>query len=150
MLFIYRPGRADGGGRSPSYFEKRARAKKPQDLLTEDCIGLRLPTFGGVYLWKFDRGKRELKVRVEGQLVFNAIRMILDAALAGLGLACLPEDLVQARIAEGKLIRVLDKWCRPFPGYHLYYPSRRHVTPAFAVVLAALRYRVSRTVGPEH
>ena len=135
---------------APSYFEKRARPKKPQDLVAHDCIGLRLPTFGGVYPWEFDRGKRELKVRVEGQLVFNAIRMILDAALGGLGLACLPEDLVQARIAEGELIRVLDEWCRPFPGYHLYYPSRRHVTPAFAVVLAALRYRASRTARPEH
>lgn len=93
--------------------------KKPQDLVADDCIGLRLPTFGGVYLWKFDRGKRELKVRVEGQLVFNTIAMILDAAVTGLGLACLPVDLVQARIADGKLICVLDEWCRPFPG-HLY------------------------------
>lgn len=82
MLFLYRAGRADGGGRSPSYFEKRARGKKPQDLLADDCIGLRLPTFGGVYLWKFDRGKRELKVSVEGQLVFNAIAMILVAESA--------------------------------------------------------------------
>jgi DNA-binding transcriptional LysR family regulator len=81
-----------------------------------------------------------VKVRVEGRLIFNAIGMILNAALAGSGLACLPEDLVHAHLVDGELIRVLDEWCRPFPGYHLYYPSRRHVTPAFTAVVEALRY----------
>jgi DNA-binding transcriptional LysR family regulator len=126
---------------APSYFARRPRPTKPQDLITHDCINLRLPTFAGLYAWEFQKGRRELKVRVEGQLVFNGHGMILNAALAGLGLACLPEDSVQARVDEGTLIRVLAEWYPPFPGYHLYYPSRRHVTPAFAVFVEALRYR---------
>jgi DNA-binding transcriptional LysR family regulator len=126
---------------SPSYFAKRKRPRAPQDLTAHDCINLRLPTYGGLYVWEFEEGARELKVRVEGQLVFNNIALRLNAAPAGFGLAYLPEDLVQAHVAEGRLVRVLSDWCPPFSGYHLYYPSRRQSAPAFAVVVDALRYR---------
>jgi len=126
---------------SPSYFAKRKRPRAPQDLTAHDCINLRLPTYGGLYVWEFEKGGRELKVRVEGQLVFNNIALRLNAALSGFGLAYLPEDLVQAHVAEGRLVRVLSDWCPPFSGYHLYYPSRRQSAPAFAVVVDALRYR---------
>jgi DNA-binding transcriptional LysR family regulator len=128
---------------APPYFAERRRPKRPQDLTAHDCINLRLPTLGGLYAWEFEKGKRELKVRVEGQLVFNSTAMILEAVLAGFGLAYVPEDEVRARIAEGKLIRVLADWCPRFPGYHLYYPSRRQVTSAFAVLVEALRHRRS-------
>jgi DNA-binding transcriptional LysR family regulator len=126
---------------SPSYFAKRPRPRTPQDLAGQNCINLRLPTFGGLYAWEFAKGKREVKVHVEGQLVFNNIALRLNAALAGLGLACLPEDQVRKHLAEGRLVRVLEDWCPPFSGYHLYYPSRRQPTPAFAVLVEALRYR---------
>jgi DNA-binding transcriptional LysR family regulator len=125
----------------PSYFETKPRPKKPQDLTAHDCINIRLPTHGGIYAWEFEKRGRELKVRVEGQLVFNNIGLRRNAVLAGLGLAYLPEDQVQSYVSEGRLIRVLDDWCAPFPGYHLYYPSRRQVAPAFAVLVEALRYR---------
>src|SRR5207245_1852763 len=127
----------------PSYFTRRSRPKKPQDLTPHDCINLRLPTYGGLYAWEFEKNGRELKVRVEGQLVFNGSAPMLKAALAGFGLAYLPEDLVQADLAKGRLIRVLTDWCPPFSGYHLYYPSRRQPTPAFALLVDALRYRRS-------
>jgi DNA-binding transcriptional LysR family regulator len=126
---------------APSYFETKPRPKKPQDLTAHDCINIRLPTHGGIYAWEFEKRGRELKVRVEGQLVFNNIGLRRNAVLAGLGLAYLPEDQVQSYVSEGRLIRVLDDWCAPFPGYHLYYPSRRQVAPAFAVLVEALRYR---------
>ena len=128
---------------APAYFDRRPIPTRPQDLVAHDCINLRLPTLGGLYAWEFEKGKRELKVRVEGQLVLNSSGLMLNAALDGFGLACVPEDLVRARIAEGKLIRVLADWCPPFPGYHLYYPSRRQPTPAFALVVEALRYHRS-------
>jgi DNA-binding transcriptional LysR family regulator len=127
---------------SPSYFAKQKRPKTPQDLTAHDCINLRLPTYGGLYVWEFEKGGRELKVRVEGRLVFNNIALRLSAALAGLGLAYLPEDQVQAHLAEGRLVRVLADWCPPFSGYHLYYPSRRQTSPAFALIVDALRYRL--------
>ena len=126
---------------APSYFARRPMPKKPQDLTAHDCINLRLPTYGGLYAWEFEKRGRELKVRVEGQLVFNNIALRLNAALAGFGLAYLPEDQVQTHLADGRLIRVLDDWCPPFSGYHLYYPSRRQPTPAFALLVDALRYR---------
>jgi DNA-binding transcriptional LysR family regulator len=126
---------------APSYFERKPKPKKPQDLTAHDCINIRLPTYGGIYAWEFEKRGRELKARVDGQLVFNNFALRLKAALAGLGLAYLPEDQVQSYIAEGSLIRVLDDWCAPFPGYHLYYPSRRQPAPAFAVLVDALRYR---------
>jgi DNA-binding transcriptional LysR family regulator len=126
---------------SPSYFERHTRPKRPHDLTQHVCINLRLPTYGGLYAWEFEKGGRELKVRVQGQLVFNNLALRVNAALAGLGLACLPDDQVQTHIADGRLIRVLDDWCPPFSGYHLYYPSRRQPTPAFALLVDALRYR---------
>ncbi len=126
---------------APSCFARRTRPKMPQDLTSHACINLRLPTHGGLYAWEFEKGGRELRVRVEGQLVFNGTAPMLDAALAGFGLAYLPEDHVRAHLAGGRLIRVLADWCPPFPGYHLYYPSRRQPTPAFALLVNALRYR---------
>ena len=127
---------------APSYFAGRPRPETPQDLTAHACINLRLPTHGGgLYAWEFEKGRRELRVRVEGQLVFNATALTLDAALAGLGLAYLPEEQVRTQLAEGRLVRVLADWCEPFSGYHLYYPSRRQPTPAFALLVDALRYR---------
>ena len=126
---------------APAYFAQRKRPKTPQDLTHHDCINLRLPTHGGIYPWEFEKGGREVRVRVEGQLVFNNIALRLDAVLAGLGLAYLPEDRAQKYIGDGKLIRVLADWCPPFPGYHLYYPSRRQPSPAFTLLVDALRYR---------
>ncbi len=128
---------------SPSYFEKRTMPKRPQDLIFHDCINLQLPTFGSLYPWEFEKGSRVLKVRVEGQLVFNDTGMILNAALAGFGLASVPEDLARPHIAKGRLRRVLEDWCPPFSGYHLYYPSRRQPSPAFSLLVEALRYRLS-------
>ncbi len=127
---------------APSYFERRSRPHKPQDLTALDCINIRLPTYGGIYAWEFEKRGRMLKVRVEGQLVFNNMALRLNAVLAGLGLAYLPEDQVQTHLADGRLIRVLADWCPPFSGYHLYYPSRRQPAPAFALLVEALRYRV--------
>ena len=126
---------------APSYFERRAKPKKPQDLTDHDCINIRLPTYGGIYAWEFEKRGRGLRVRVEGQLVFTTMALRLNAALAGLGLAYVPEDQVQAHLADGRLIQVLEDWCVPFPGYHLYYPSRRQLAPAFALLVDALRYR---------
>src|SRR2546422_725499 len=124
-----------------SYFEKHPPPKKPQDLTEHNCVNLRFPTYGGLYAWEFEKGKRELRVRVDGQLVFNDTTMPLDAALAGLGLAYVGEDVAQPHIARGSLTRVLEDWCPPFSGYHLYYPSRRQSSPAFALLVDALRYR---------
>ncbi len=126
---------------APSYFERRPRPKTPQDLTAHDCINLRLPTYGGLFPWEFEKRGRELKVRVEGPLVFNNLALRLNAALAGLGLAYVPEDRVLTYLTDGRLVRVLDDWCAPFAGYHLYYPSRRQPTPAFALLVDALRYR---------
>ena len=126
---------------APSYFAKRSQPKKPQDLTDHICINLHLPTYGGLYAWEFEKGGRELRVRVEGQLVLNGTTQVLNAALAGFGLAYVPEDLAQPHVAAGRLKRVLENWCAPFPGYHLYYPSRRHSSPAFALLVDALRYR---------
>jgi DNA-binding transcriptional LysR family regulator len=125
---------------APSYFEKRPKPKKPQDLTGHDCINLRLPTYGGVYAWEFEKRGRGLKVRVEGQLVFNTIALRTEAALRGFGLAYLPEELVQVHLAAGKLVHVLADWCPSFSGYHLYYPSRRQNSPAFALLIESMRY----------
>jgi DNA-binding transcriptional LysR family regulator len=128
---------------APSYFARRPKPKHPQDLTAHDCINIRLPTYGGIYAWEFEKRGRALNARVEGQLVFNNIALRVSAALAGLGLAYLYEDQVQEHVAEGRLIRVLGDWCPPFSGYHLYYPSRRQAAPAFALLVEALRYRGS-------
>jgi DNA-binding transcriptional LysR family regulator len=126
---------------SPSYFAKRLPPKTPHDLASHDCINLRLPTYGGLYAWEFAKGRRELNVRVEGQLTFNSSPQILRAALAGFGMASIPEDMVQEHIAAGRLVQVLKEWCPSFPGYHFYYPSRRQSSPAFALLVDALRYQ---------
>jgi len=129
---------------TPAYFRKRSEPKRPQDLIGHNCINLRLPTHGGLYAWEFEKGDRELRVRVEGQLVFNGTFQMLDAALAGFGLAYVPEDLVQPHLAKGRLKRVLEDWCAPYTGYHLYYPSRRQSSAAFALLVDALRYRANK------
>jgi DNA-binding transcriptional LysR family regulator len=126
---------------SPSYFAQRKRPRTPHDLQDHDCINFRFPTSGGLYAWEFERGGRELKVRVDGHLIFNNVSMTCKAVLEGLGLAFLPESQVENAIAERRLIRVLEAWCQPFPGYHLYYPSRRQQSPAFSVFIEALRHR---------
>jgi DNA-binding transcriptional LysR family regulator len=126
---------------APSYFRQRQEPKKPQDLIGHSCINLRLPPHGGLYAWEFEKGARELKVRVEGQLVFNATFQMLNAALAGFGLAYVPEDLVQPHLAKGRLKRVLADWCPPYSGHHLYYPSRRQSSAAFVLLVDALRHR---------
>jgi len=126
---------------APSYFRSRPEPKKPSQLVEHNCINLRLPTHGGLYSWEFEKGSRELKVRVDGQLFFNTTTQMLQAVLAGLGLAYLPEGLVQPHINKGRLKRVLEDWCPPYPGYHLYYPSRRQPSAAFALLVEALRHR---------
>ena len=126
---------------APAYFKTRPEPKKPQELLDHNCITLRLPTHGGLYAWEFDKGGRELKVRVEGQFTCNTTAQMLNAALAGLGLAYVPEGLAQPHLAKGRLKRVLADWCLPYSGYHLYYPSRRQSAAAFRLVVEALRYR---------
>ncbi|MES1974804.1 MAG: LysR family transcriptional regulator [Pseudomonadota bacterium] len=126
---------------APSYLARHAAPVVPQDLAGHRCINLRFATQGGLYAWEFGKDGRELKVRVDGQLTFNDASFIVDAAVAGFGLAFLPEDYVTTALAAGRLVRVLDDWCPPFPGYHLYYPSRRQTSPAFALLLDALRYR---------
>jgi DNA-binding transcriptional LysR family regulator len=126
---------------APSYFVSRSEPRSPPDLTQHNCINLRFPTYGGIYTWEFERGGRELNVRVDGQLVFNNSRQILNAALAGFGLAYLPEDIVAPHLERKRLVQVLDNWCAPFPGYHIYYPSRRQSSPALALVVEALRYR---------
>ena len=126
---------------APAYFATHPPPKKPQDLTGHNCINLRLKTHGGLYAWEFQKGKRELRVRVEGQLVLNGTTEILNAALAGLGLGYVPEDLAQPHIESGALVRVLEDWCQPYAGYHLYYPSRRQPSAAFALLVEALRYR---------
>lgn len=128
---------------SPGYFAKHPVPETPQDLTRHNCINTRLPTYGGLFAWEFGKHGRELKVRVEGQLVFNNIALRLNSVLAGLGLAYIPEDQVLEHVAKGRLIRVLEDWCGPFPGYHLYYPSRRHSSPAFTLMVDTLRYRGS-------
>lgn len=126
---------------APSYFDAHPVPRKPQDLTEHRCMNLRLPTHGGLYAWEFEKKRREMRVRVEGQLVFNGTSPMLTAAIAGLGLAYVPEDLAQPYIDAGTLKRVLGDWCEPYSGYHLYYPSRRQSSPAFALLIEALRYQ---------
>lgn len=124
-----------------SYFQRNPWPETPQDLTGHNCIQIRMPTYGNIFPWEFEKDGHEVKVRVEGQLVFNNMGMRRDAALRGLGLAYMPEDQVVDEVRRGDLIRVLEDWCEPFSGYHLYYPNRRHASPAFAVVVDALRFR---------
>ncbi len=126
---------------SPSYFKRYGLPASPQDLATHNCIVTRLPTYGGLFPWGLEKDGKQVKVRGEGQLVFNNLALRIQSALDGLGLAYLPEDQVLPHIRKGKLVRVLEDWCPPFPGYHLYYPSRRHFSPALSVLVDVLRYR---------
>jgi DNA-binding transcriptional LysR family regulator len=126
---------------SPAYLAGRPLPQTPQDLTRHNCINLRLATHGGLAPWEFVRDGKELQVQVEGQAIFNTTPQKLQAALDGAGLATLPDDMVAEHVAAGRLQRVLEDWCPTYPGYHLYYPSRRQASPAFAVVLEALRYR---------
>jgi len=126
---------------APEYFASRPQPKTPQDLTGHNCINLRLPIHGGLYAWEFEKRGRALNVRVDGQLVFNTSSLMLKAALEGCGLVYLTEGQVGPYLADGRLVRVLADWCEPFSGYHLYYPSRRQPTPAFAILVDALRYR---------
>lgn len=126
---------------APAYFANRPAPKTPQDLTDHACINLRLPTRGGLYAWEFQKGRRALRVHVTGRLVFNRVAAMLDAALAGFGLAYVLEDEAAPHLAAGRLVRTLETWCPPFPGYHLYYPSRRQPSRAFALLVEALRYR---------
>ncbi|SCW47583.1 DNA-binding transcriptional regulator, LysR family [Rhizobium mongolense subsp. loessense] len=126
---------------SPQYFERHTKPRTPHDLTQHTCINLRLPTLGGLYAWEFEKDTRPLNVRVDGQFICNDVPMIIDAALSGIGLTCLPDDHLGPLVKEGKLVSVLEDWCPPFPGYHLYYPNRRLASPAFALLVDALRYR---------
>jgi DNA-binding transcriptional LysR family regulator len=126
---------------SPAYFKRHPKPRTPQELVTHACINLWLSGFRGHYVWEFRKGRRAPKVRVNGPLAFNDIAMMRTAALDGLGLVNLPEDFVAEHLADGRLVRVLEDWCPSYPGYHLYYPSRRQPTPAFALILEALRRR---------
>jgi DNA-binding transcriptional LysR family regulator len=126
---------------APSYLATRPRPETPQDLTAHRCINLRMTSSGALYAWEFEKDGHEPNVRVEGQLAFNEVTPALEAALAGFGLAYVPEDIAQAHIAKGRFVQVLEDWCPPFPGYHLYYPSRRQMAPAFALLVEALRYR---------
>jgi len=126
---------------APTYFKARGEPKKPQDLIDHNCIGLRLPTHGGLYAWEFEKSGRDLRVRIDGQLTCNTTAQMLNGALAGLGLAYVPEGFAQPHLAKGRLKRVLADWCLPYSGYHLYYPSRRQPSAAFALLVEALRHR---------
>ena len=124
---------------APAYFAANPIPKTPADLTTHRCINMRFPTHGGLYVWEFERRGRQLNVRVDGQVTLNSTPHIVVAALEGLGIAFLPEEEFAPHLEEGRLVRVLDDWCAPFAGYYLYYPSRRQPSPAFALVLEALR-----------
>lgn len=124
---------------SPGYFAVHSIPKTPHDLTAHHCINQRMPTSGGLYVWDFERRGRQVNVRVDGPLIFNTTPPQVDAALAGLGIALLPEDELMAHIEAGRLVRVLQDWCPKFSGYHLYYPSRRQPSPAFSLVVKALR-----------
>ncbi|WOH53366.1 LysR family transcriptional regulator [Bradyrhizobium sp. sBnM-33] len=126
---------------SPSYFADRPLPVTPSDLINHKCINLRLPTYGGLYAWEFQKDGHEVKVRAEGQLIFNGIFEVLEAAVAGFGVAYVPDDLALPHIAKCDLMKVLDDWCAPWPGYHLYYPISRQSSAAFDVVVDALRHR---------
>lgn len=125
---------------SADYFAQNPQPKTPHQLQQHRCINMRLPTAGGLYHWEFEKDGKPLRVGVEGQLTVNLLTERIDAACSGFGLACVPEDMVQAQIKTGELIQVLDEWCPSFPGYYLYYPSRKQHPPAFALMIDALRY----------
>lgn len=124
---------------SPDYFARNGKPKMPQDLMKHQCINQRMQSSGGLYVWDFARRGKKMNVRVDGQLIFNTTQPQIDAALAGLGITLLPEDELSSFLEDGRLVRVLEDWCPKFDGYHLYYPSRRQPSPAFTLVVQALR-----------
>jgi DNA-binding transcriptional LysR family regulator len=126
---------------APSYFANREKPERPQELIGHSCINLRLPTHGSFFSWTFRKGEKEHRVKVDGQFVFNSITAVLDAALGGFGLAYLPQTMLDAHLTAGRLVEVLADWRQTFEGYHLYYPNRRHSSPAFSLLVDALRYR---------
>ncbi|PDO86773.1 LysR family transcriptional regulator [Kosakonia pseudosacchari] len=125
---------------APGYFSRHGKPQTPHDLQHHNCINMRLPTLGGLYAWEFSKDGQPMRVRVEGQLTFNNLAARIEAATSGMGLALVPEDCVAQAVTEGKLETVLDDWCEPFPGYYLYYPSRKQHTAAFSLLIDALRY----------
>lgn len=125
---------------SPAYLAEHGTPQTPHELQHHRCINMRLPTAGGLYHWEFEKDGKPLRVRVEGQLTINLHSERIDAARSGFGLACVPEDTVRALIESGDLVEVLAEWSPPFPGYYLYYPSRKQHPPAFALMIDALRY----------
>ncbi|MDR1709219.1 MAG: LysR family transcriptional regulator [Candidatus Accumulibacter sp.] len=129
---------------APGYFAGRPKPRRPQDLAAHNCVNLRLSTYGGLYAWEFARAGKALEVPVQGQVICNTTPQMLTAALEGHGLAFVPEDIVQPHIEQGRLVRVLEEWCPSHTGYHLYYPSRRQPSPAFALVVETLRYDARR------
>ncbi|HHZ6883465.1 LysR family transcriptional regulator [Pseudomonas aeruginosa] len=133
---------------APAYFAAHPKPRSPRDLVDHNCINMRMQSGGGLYAWDFQRKDRHVNVRVDGQLIFNTSPNIVDAALAGLGIAWLPEEEFAPHIEEGRLLRVLENWCPPFPGYYLYYPNRRQPSPAFSLVVDALRYTRPRGTAP--
>lgn len=124
---------------TPEYFASHPKPIVPNDLLQHNCINLRFPTYGGLYTWEFEKGDQKLNVNVEGQLIFNSVNQILQACLSGHGIAFLPEDIFESYCNKGQLIRVLQDWCPLFSGYHLYYPHRMRSSPAFDVIVNALK-----------
>jgi len=126
---------------SPAYFERHPAPETPQELVRHTCINLRLIGSGAIYAWEFAQDSRPLRVRVDGQLIFSSIDLSVDAALRGFGIAFVPEEAVRAAVARGELVAILDTWCPPVSGFHLYYPSRRQQSPAFQIIVEALRYR---------
>ncbi|AZZ11880.1 TPA: LysR family transcriptional regulator [Pseudomonas aeruginosa] len=133
---------------APAYFAAHPKPRNPRGLVDHNCINMRMQSGGGLYAWDFQRKDRHVNVRVDGQLIFNTSPNIVDAALAGLGIAWLPEEEFAPHIEEGRLLRVLENWCPPFPGYYLYYPNRRQPSPAFSLVVDALRYTRPRGTAP--
>lgn len=129
---------------SPAYLAESPPPRAPQDLSKHQCLKLRMASSGAIYAWELEKGRRSLRVRPEGSLTFNNASLLRQAALDSFGLACVMEDQVLDDIASGRLIRVLEDWCPPFPGYHLYYPSRRNASAAFRLLVEALRYRAAR------
>ena len=130
---------------SPDYFKAHGKPKVPQDLMKHQCINQRMQSSGGLYVWDFERRGQQMNVRVDGQLIFNTTQPQVDAALAGLGITLLPEDELMPYLEDGRLVRVLEDWCPKFEGYHLYYPSRRQPSPAFTLVVQALRITTPRS-----
>ncbi|CAD7564287.1 MULTISPECIES: LysR family transcriptional regulator [Citrobacter] len=132
---------------SPAYFARHGKPHTPHDLQNHNCINMRMPTLGGLYAWEFTKDGQDLRVRVEGQLIFNNLPPRIGAAITGMGLAFVPEDTVERAVADGALEKVLEDWCEPFPGYYMYYPSRKQHTAAFAQLIEALRYTGSSRKG---